>query len=137
MIWKLLIIIQFKHYIADYLLQGKYMLGKFRDKGWIAPLAAHCLVHWFFTYFIAQAYCGTTNAIGLATLDFTIHFIMDRIKASPKLLGRYKGLSANEYPSATDEQKRSNTLFWWALGLDQLVHHCTDLLIVYLIISFS
>jgi len=139
---------QFKHFIADYLLQGKYMLGKFKDKGWILPLSAHCVIHYLFTASIAVA-CGlsTFQAFLLGALDFTIHFIMDRIKASPKMLGRYAALSKNEMYAIIHRQRnnglmpddkellKSNVLFWWSLGLDQMVHHLTDILIIYLIVS--
>lgn len=162
MIWTLLIIFQFKHFIADYLLQGKYMLGKFGREGWVLPLAAHCGVHWLFTFFMVNFALSWNHAIlafGVATLDFIVHFVMDRIKASPDLLGRYKALSAREFMAIANESRevsrlddnsfdaikfkiqakhaiRSNTLFWWSLGLDQLVHHLTDLLIVFIIMKY-
>jgi len=168
MIWILLIIFQFKHFIADYLFQGKYMLGKFKNTGWVLPLAAHCGVHWLFTFWIVgfslpgniDYNTGTILLFGLPTLDFTIHFIMDRIKASPKMLGRFEALSKKEMinllhletmvkvnetqlnldltvqKNEINDKKRSNILFWWSLGLDQLVHHLTDLLIIYLIMRF-
>lgn len=153
MIWVLLIIFQFKHFIADYLLQGKYMLGKFKEKDWIGPLASHCAIHLVFTSLIAAAFGIQSDlAICLGGIDFTIHFIMDRIKASPKMLGKYNALSKNEMlelikleklcqlgaPISDKEivdKKRSNVLFWWSLGLDQMVHHLTDILIIYLIIK--
>ena len=31
MIWTLLVIMQIKHFVADYLLQNSYMMGKFID----------------------------------------------------------------------------------------------------------
>jgi len=157
----LLVIYQFKHFIADYPLQGKFMLGKFKGgKDWILPLLAHVGVHALFTATIALI-VRPKIALQLALLDATIHFIMDRIKASPNLLGRYKALSAAEYaeaakiatgvfpikwawmhPDTLDIEKnkaatriKHNTYFWWALGLDQLVHHLTDLLVVYLLVS--
>lgn len=164
-IW-LMVIMQFKHFIADYPLQGKYMLGKFLKKGWVAPLAAHCSVHFVFTLVIALAFLWSTAyglliALGVASMDFTIHFIMDRIKASPDMLGRYKALSQNEFKGLLQEQSeirrmsdgvgkdlntfkfnksvtdrfKSNVLFWWALGLDQLVHHLTDIAVVAIIVN--
>jgi hypothetical protein len=177
MIWILLVIMQFKHFIADYPLQGKYMLGKFKETGWVKPLAAHCAVHYLFTLvisFVTLMYANSfsqvpsslvtlflvSNALGF--LDFTIHFIMDRIKASPKLLGKYKALSQNEFKALLTEQAelkkikdftnkhaldtamynikarnkfKENTYFWYSLGLDQMVHHLTDLLIVFLLVK--
>jgi hypothetical protein len=113
-----------KHLIADYFLQGKYMLGKFKP-GWefLGPLTAHCLVHFVFTFVTATVFLVANdhgNDVCLATavsaFDFICHFIMDRIKAGPKYLGRYK-----------DMMKPS---FWRCLGIDQAWHHYTDLAIV-------
>ncbi|MFI5342835.1 MAG: DUF3307 domain-containing protein [Chlamydiales bacterium] len=168
MIWTLLVIMQIKHFVADYPLQTPYMLGKFKDKNWIRPLAAHCGIHFLFTFFISCTFLFYTNgglvwSILFGGIDFLIHFIMDRIKASPKMLGRYESLSKIQFkglmeskqlalggvnyvkrPELIDESKRivadidrqfqSNTYFWWALGFDQMVHHLTDILIIYLIL---
>ena len=155
-VFLLLVIYQIKHFLADYPLQGKYMLGKFKGgTDWVAPLLAHACVHGAFTLLIASAFhCG--YAPYLAVLDATLHFIMDRIKASPNMLGRFKALSANEmreilyeqehyikkFPGTTtalnmqddfNRKLKSNVLFWWSLGLDQMVHHLTHYLVIYLI----
>lgn len=157
MIWILLVIYQIKHLVADYFLQGRYMLGKFaKYPDYIAPLLAHVGVHGAFTLLIASAFhCG--YAPWLALLDMTIHFAMDRIKASPHMLGRFKALSANEYREIAYEQEhyikkfpgtqtslnmqekfnerlKSNVYFWWCLGIDQMVHHLTHYLVIYLIL---
>lgn len=175
-----LVMFQFKHFFCDYLLQTDWMLGKFKPGvGWILPLAAHCAVHATATFLLAMfvytamlvfafqlpwysalelivsakmAFCFM-----LANFDFSVHFVMDRIKASPWLMGRWKALSASEYQAAklsmvpkscevlltkTDDpdtynvyktaRKRllENRLFWLSLGFDQLVHHLTHYVIV-------
>ncbi len=74
----------------------------------------------------------------LSLLDFAIHFAMDRIKAlQPRMLGRCaeESRSHEAWPTATDEQKRGNKLFWLSLGFDQYVHHLTNLLIAWILIS--
>lgn len=117
MVFILMVIFQFKHFFADYPLQGKYMLGKFKGgTEWILPLLLHCSVHAAFTLLI----CLWINPAlwWLCFLDLTSHFIMDRIKASPNLLGKFKV-----------EQRQ----FWINLGIDQLVHHLSDILIVWLL----
>jgi hypothetical protein len=95
-------------------------------------------------------------------LDFFAHFVMDRVKASPKLLGRYKVLSATDLTKLLQEQQhlaklhqikaipdgpykielvdrkfKENKYFWWALGFDQMVHHLTDLLVVWIVFTFG
>ena len=131
-IFVLLILFQLKHFLADYPLQNKYMLQKFRpDWGFFLPLVCHCLVHSLFTFCIIWFVSGDIiHSLKMSALDFGIHFIMDRIKAGPKYLGRFKALTASEFATATDKQKRSNQLFWWSLGLDQTVHHLTHYVII-------
>lgn len=154
MIWILLIVFQLKHFIADYLLQGKYMLGKFKSTGWALPLTSHCTVHFIFTTTIALMFVSLGKALLLGLLDFILHFIMDRIKASPNLLGKYQVLSKSEMKRllafenkdgdidglrptkyGVESSIKSNVLFWWSLGLDQMVHHLTDILTIYLILE--
>lgn len=159
----LMVVMQFKHFIADYPLQTPYMLGKFKEAGWVKPLAAHCGVHFLFTFIIALVVSGSLLlAVGLGALDFTIHFIMDRIKASPTLLGRYESLSKQEFKGLSESYSmvkyadshtcpiikeqgmieknriearfKSNVYFWWALGVDQLVHHLTDIAVVAILV---
>lgn len=144
----LLLFFQAKHFFADYPLQGTYMLGKFKP-GWdfFLPLLAHVGVHGAMTLtlclWINPAYWW------LALVDMSVHFIMDRIKAGPKYLGRYKSLNAEGFKKAYDtytnaedadavkaarEKLRGNVLFWWSLGLDQSVHHLTHYFIIYVLV---
>jgi len=140
-IWlQLLIAFQIKHYLADFPLQGQYMLGKFKPTwGFLGPLSAHCAVHATFTLIIAMAWgCLWQKALTLAVVDFVVHFTMDRIKASPNMLGRWKpmaGLSMKMFVSSSlASQRKENTLFWWSLGFDQMVHHLTHYYIIWRII---
>lgn len=122
-IFVLLCIYQLKHFISDYPLQIPFMLGKFKpDWSFVKPLSAHAGVHAWFTYCISLVVLlkvpgGFVIALGFSLFDFVIHFLMDRIKAGPKYLGRFN-----------DMQK---PYFWWALGLDQMVHHFTHYFIIY------
>lgn len=129
LIFVLLVLFQLKHFLADYPFQNKYMLGKFKDRDWELPLLAHVAVHAVFTFAIASAF-GIAQACCLAVLDATIHFIMDRIKASKKMLGRFKSLTAETAPTATPTQWKQNDYFWWSLGFDQMVHHLTHYAII-------
>lgn len=161
----LLLIFQLKHFICDFPLQNEYMLGKFKEKGWVLPLLSHGLVHAVATFIISLIFTHDLNkSIVLAVLDLIIHSTMDRIKASPKMLGKYKSMTKEQYVrslekidnfkrqlslvqtdsmnklylqavSEHNELKRNNSRFWSFLGLDQLVHHVTHYFIIYLIIN--
>ena len=162
----LLVVYQLKHFLADYPLQGQYMLGKFKP-GWdfLGPLAAHCGVHALMTFVIALSFLLTSSkwdagycivlATALADFDFIAHFAMDRIKAGPKWLGRFKALSGPEYMALLKHKNEilksglytyeelneiesrfsGNVLFWWALGLDQMWHHLTHYAIIFVLLN--
>jgi len=121
----LLFLFQTKHLIADFLLQTEWMQGKFGRFGWVLPLAAHCAVHAALT--LAICLWVRPEFWWLALVDFAVHFVMDRTKASPNLLGRFKVLSNREFPTATPAEKRSNRFYWWSVGFDQYVHQLTNL----------
>jgi len=121
------------------------MLGKFKEKGWKLPLTAHCAVHALATFMILSVFWALTGKalFWLALFDFTAHFIMDRIKASPKLLGKYKCLGSKEYSRLKEIAQKpdqfgkmaeklldDNRKFWYNLGIDQFVHQVTSLIIV-------
>jgi hypothetical protein len=160
----LLIIYQLKHFVCDYPLQGKYMLGKFKPyPAFILPLLAHVSIHGVATLVIVACY-KPLLALPLALFDILMHFAMDAIKANPKALGRFKPLTATGYMvnermakglSADPEQTmphmedrdlqvykdsakntlRGNTFFWWSLGLDQMVHHLTHYAIIFMVLK--
>lgn len=116
----LLVLFQLKHFIADYPLQGQYMLGKFKSgTDWILPLAAHSSVQATGTFMISILFVDFNIALSLAVLDFVLHSTMDRIKASPNMLGKFTP---------------DNKYFWWALGFDQMFHHLTHYIIIFIII---
>lgn len=95
------------------------MLGKFKDgKEWILPLLSHVAVHGLFT--LGLCLLLNPSLWWLMFVDMVIHFIMDRIKASKDLLGRWKH----------DEKP-----YWMVLGVDQTVHGLTDLLVLYLLVN--
>lgn len=150
----LLIIFQLKHFIADYLLQGKYMLQKFRpDWGFFFPLLAHAGVHASFTLVVCLLFAP--HLWWLALVDLVTHFVMDRIKAGQKYLGRFKALSGAEIKPILDNiggrvhadddldksirhdwrrQLRDNVFFWYSLGLDQMVHHLVHYYIIFVLV---
>jgi hypothetical protein len=166
----LLLVYQLKHFLADYILQGKYMLGKFKPKwDFLGPLLAHVGVHAVMTFSIVCVALQLldkllptdfvyAHAVAIAMFDGIVHFFMDRIKAGPRYMGRWKPISAAEYPDLAlyanlkDEEcegldferrknsrkrLRGNTLFWWALGFDQMVHHVTHYACIYFILKLA
>ena len=110
----LLMLFQVKHFVADYLLQTRYMLGKFKS-GWefFPPLLLHASVHALVTLTICW-YWGAPP--WLCLVDLVSHFVMDRIKAGPRWLGRFNNTRTHE--------------FWVILGFDQMVHHLIHYLII-------
>lgn len=94
-----------KHFLADFVLQTPWMLGKAKRAGWALPLAAHCAVHAVFTLAILLVLSPALWWLSLA--EGLAHFAIDRVKAHPDLGGRWN-------PSQRE--------FWWALGADQLAH---------------
>lgn len=148
-VWWLLIAYQVKHFLCDYPLQNEYMLGKFKPGfRFIVPLASHSGVHLIGTLMISFCYLyhkgvlRINDVLLLSFFDFTVHFSMDRIKASPNFLGRFKALSGKEFlglmgdkgPSAV-KARRHNTYFWWSLGADQTIHHITHYCIIFYMLS--
>ena len=115
----LLVIFQVKHFFADFVFQNVYMLQKSRP-GWnfALPLAIHCGVHAAFS--LAIILWWNPSLWWLAAVDFAVHFVMDRIKAGPRYLGRYHDMRGKA--------------FWVTFGLDQMVHHLTHLYICWFLL---
>jgi hypothetical protein len=111
------------------------MLGKFKPyPDFILPLLAHALVHGVATFLIAYMF-KPKIAFLVALFDTTVHFIVDRVKASPDMLGRFKSLTKETYIAATAANDvtglKGNTYFWWSLGADQMAHHLTHYIIIW------
>lgn len=119
----LLLAFQAKHLIADYYLQYPYMYqNKGAKSGWIKPLFDHAITHAVLTGVIISAYVNFNTEVTLELLpllslfDFITHFIIDRWKATRK----------------TDP---SQSWFWKALGIDQMLHHIVGIIIIWWLVS--
>lgn len=150
-VFALLVIFQVKHFLADFPLQTSYMLGKFKRQGWFWPLISHCAVHAFFTIAISAYFVTWPEAVMLGTVDLLFHCSMDRVKASPDLMGRWKALSPAVYVyhqavlvernvsvtrfEGSKKALRGNRLFWYCLGIDQAWHHLTHYFIIWYLVS--
>ncbi len=119
LLW-LVIFFQVKHFFADFVFQNVWMLQKSRP-GWdfAPPLAIHCGIHAVTT--LAVVLYINYNFWWLGLVDFGVHFLMDRIKAGPKYLGRYSDVRSKA--------------FWVSFGIDQMVHHLTNLFIVWFLVT--
>lgn len=129
-VFVLLVLFQTKHFICDFPLQGVYMLRKMDKEHWEVPLLAHTAVHSIGTllivlgsllYYDVHLLLLLQLGLGLACIDLVLHFLVDRIKASPNLGGKYKPTEPR---------------FWINLGLDQLTHHIINYAFIYVIVLF-
>ncbi len=108
MLWFLLIMFQIKHFLCDYPLQRHgSRKGSMQPREWIGDLVEHAGVHVVGTFCVCVA-LDWRKALCLAAVDGVLHFGVDRVKAHPRMGGRWKP---------------THKLFWVALGADQAVHH--------------
>ncbi|EOR9073906.1 DUF3307 domain-containing protein [Escherichia coli] len=119
LVFGLLALFQIKHFLCDYIFQGKYMLGKFKEHGWFLPLTAHVAVHVLGTAIIIAifaCYIGTTWKVFfmLLAIDAVVHFVMDRVKVV-----------------GSKQHTPQDAEFWWWLGYDQMIHHFTHYVIIF------
>lgn len=112
----LLVVIQIKHLVIDWILQPPWMWknkGIYGHYGGIAHAAFNAL---------GTSICFlliTNNILLVLIVDFVTHYHIDWLKMS---INRYKG-----WASSTHEE------FWWLTGLDQFLHQATYIAILYLV----
>ena len=106
-----------KHFICDFPLQTSPWM--YRNKGiYFHPGGiAHAAIHGAGTLLVLAPLIGM-GAFQFAILDMVVHYHIDWVKMN---LGKRYNLR----PDNSD-------LFWILLGLDQLLHHLTYFLIIYL-----
>lgn len=119
-IFLLFVVFHLKQYLGDFVLQTKYMLKKDApDWGFFRPLFFHSLVHAAMTVFIV---CFIDVKLWwLGAIDLILHFSMDRLKSSPKLLGRFNDITSDSY--------------WRTFGFDQLIHNLTHVSLIWLALA--
>lgn len=117
MIIILLILLEIKHIMGDYVLQSEWIgMSKRLEHGWIPALTLHAGYHAIGT--CIAVLITTRNwywALLGALFDFTTHFIIDRVKSSPHMFGPYY----------------YGTPGWILFIIDQFLHHLVIWLIVY------
>lgn len=115
------IVFQFKHFISDFIFQNVWMLQKARPNwSFVLPLSVHCAIHSVGTLVIVL--WVNPSHWWLALLDFVVHFVLDRIKAGPRYLGRFS------------DMKKSP--FWICFGFDQMLHHLTHIYIAWYLVVY-
>lgn len=123
MIETLLLVIAFslKHFVVDYLLQRKYQYSNKGEYGHPGGLL-HAGLHGVGTFLLLLplGYVSFWLAFLMGVLDFVIHYHIDWAKTN---INAKKGWG----PTTHDE-------FWILLGLDQLLHVLTYVLIIYIVI---
>jgi hypothetical protein len=106
-----------KHTLADFLLQTDRI---FREKGrYGAPGGLqHALIHVLLTAPVFLLFPGDGPALGalLLAAEFFVHYHIDWAKEQ---IVKHEGWSPND------------TVFWWALGIDQLLHGLTYVAILW------
>ena len=106
-----MVLLTFKHVIADFVLQTSWMaIGKDQKTGWALPLLAHCLVHLAVISVLIQILAPKFWFI--AVIDFVIHITVDRAK----------GFCASTYGVTLES---GHPWFWTLIGVDQALHHLT------------
>lgn len=134
----LVMLFAIKHLICDFPLQNIFDNWIIKSKGslnsgvWVPALLVHSNIHAvvtaimltivfknFDSKFLLENHIWQKIAV-IAIAETVIHFIIDRIKAHPKIGGRFAP---------------SEIYFWWALGIDQLAHMLTYVGMIYYIIN--
>jgi hypothetical protein len=107
-----------KHTVADFILQTDLI---FRQKGnYGAPGGLlHALIHILLTAPLFLIFPGGSPglAVGLLAAEFALHYHIDWLKEQ---IVRREGWSPKD------------RYFWWALGIDQLLHGLTYVAILWL-----
>ena len=96
-----------KHAVADLMLQSRLTSG---DKADLTSLKGyrHALDHALCTLLVCIFFAPISWALGIAVLDFVLHFIIDYSKT--KIVRRYK-------------IKYEGKAFWCIQGVDQIAHY--------------
>jgi len=104
-----MLVLTFKHVIADFVLQNSWMaIGKDQKTGWALPLLAHCLVHLAVATVLILMIAPRFWFV--AVIDFAIHIAVDRAKG---------------FCASTFEVTVEHPWFWTLIGVDQALHHLT------------
>jgi hypothetical protein len=113
--WLILVLLFFKHFLADFCWQSDRML---RDKGHFGRLGGlqHAGLHGALTYVILMHFLSMQACVMLAVFDTVIHYIVDW-----------------SHRRITVKMPTDSNVFWMWIGVDQFVHAVTYLLIGFVV----
>jgi hypothetical protein len=116
----LLVLLQLKHFICDFPLQGPY---QYLNKGTYGHLGGvlHAFIHGIATFIILDIFVDEYNSYLvplLSLLEMVAHYHIDWAKMT---INKYYGWKCD-----------SSEKFWYLLGFDQLRHQLTYIAIIYL-----
>lgn len=116
----LLFLFQIKHFVCDYPLQKPY---QYLNKGIYGHLGGilHATIHGIATFICLIFF--TKYAVILCLFDAIIHYHIDWAKV--KINKKYGWLCNN------------SDKFWILLGIDQLLHNLTYVLIIYFMLNYN
>jgi hypothetical protein len=118
----ILVWLQFKHFVADYLLQPKWILdgkGDFRKPGGYVHAGMHA------TGSVPAFWFGGLDGAGIVFLtasEFAVHYALDHVKA----------LHSRHHPHAPVAR-----MFWVLHGADQFAHQLTYATLLLVIMTTS
>ncbi len=118
----LLLGLEFKHFLADFLLQFRWMT---KAKGSFLAIGgyAHAAVHSAGTLAVLSLLSVPLKlALFVALIEFPVHYLIDYSKAN---IG--KDLSSSDTPHR----------FWTLVGFDQFLHHVTYIGMIYVVSAWA
>jgi len=113
--WLVLALLFVKHFLADFCWQNDRMI---KDKGHLGRLGGlqHAGLHGALTYVILMHFLGIQACVMLAVFDAVVHYTVDLA-----------------HRRATVRLSTESDAFWFWIGVDQLTHAITYLLIGFVV----
>lgn len=118
----LITLLTIKHFIFDFLYQPPFQWQNKGTYGHIGGIV-HSGQHAVATFIILLCFINPVLALSISALEFIIHYHMDWFKMNYNAAKGWTATTHNE--------------FWILLGVDQLVHSLTYVLIVVLALGIS
>jgi len=115
-----LLALQFKHCLGDFIFQTKFMVenkGKYGHLGGLYHSGIHAILS---LLVLSIAFGFSKNILMLCALEFVVHYHID--------WGKYKITSKSNWTSKDSQ-------FWWAVGIDQFLHQLTYIIMLLIVLK--